>query len=718
VYSGSAGDQRAGHCYNPTPQQEAEMTPIKKRSLFMILFALMLLACQVSGIATPPVMPTSTPAATMTGEVQTYINAESGIRVHYPRGWNTQAPNQGDQALTGFVSPDQTVFSYLYAFPAQANDTPESALADLSSSALAGLTEVQIISDAAMDRVDGIPAWSRVVAAKSNGTEIKINLTTAIYGTRMFFLLSFGSPSAYDFYAIDLTALLNGMVFEAPVVNGVNRNEALFLAGGESTNPREYDPATLHSSGDKLTFSGLVSFGPQLNLVPELAESWEVSPDGTVYTFHLRPNARFHDGRAVVAQDVIYSWERAANPDTQSDTVLTYLGDILGVKEMNNGSADTISGLKALDDGTLQVTIDAAKPYFLFKLTMPVAFVLDQKNIESGAEWYRTPNGTGPYKLTRWDSFQLMVYDANQDFYLGAPSIPQIVVELYSGIGIRLYESGEIDMTGVYYSDVARVLDPADPLHSDLYSGVSLCTDYVVFDVSQPPFDDVKVRQAFSMAFDRQKYIDVVNNGVGILAKGPFPPALPGYNLDLEGLTYDPEQARQLLAESEYGGTQGLPPIIFTDAGIGNTAGASVAAMAQMWQQNLNVTITVENLEPDKYYDLLYSGQHGQLFSGGWCADYPDPENFADVLFNTGAQQNIGNYSNAELDTILEQARLEQDVNKRMQLYQQAEKIIVQDAPALFIMHSVSYELVKPNVKGFVLTPITIPLERYLWLQP
>ena len=226
---------------------------------------------------------------------------------------------------------------------------------------------------------------------------------------------------------------------------------------------------------------------------------------------------------------------------------------------MHAGTADHISGLKALDDHTLQVTIDAAKPYFLFKLTMPVAFVLDQKNVESGSEWYRTPNGTGPYKLTRWDSFQLMVYDANPDFYLGAPSIPQIVVELYSGVGIRLYESGEIDMTGIYSSDVARVLDPADPLHPDLYSGVSLCTDYVVFDVTQPPFDDVKVRQAFSMAFDRQKYIDVVNNGVGILAKGPYPPALPGYNLNLQGLPYDPEQARQLLAESKYGGPQGLP---------------------------------------------------------------------------------------------------------------------------------------------------------------
>ena len=684
----------------------------------LMVSTFLLLACQVSGVPTPTAGPANGSTATATVELLTYVNQESGVRVHYPRGWNTQAPAQGDQALTGFVSPDQTVFSYLYVFPAQASDTPESAIADLSSSALTGLTDVQITSDAALSRADGNPAWSRVVTAKSNGTELKINMTTILYGTRLFFVMTFGTPSAYDLYTNDVAALLNGMAFEEPVVNGVNRSQALFLSGGESTNPRDYDPATQHSSGDKLVFSGLVSFDTSLKLAPELAEARDISADGTVYTFHLRTNAKFHDGRPVVAQDVIYSWERADNPATQSDTVLTYLGDILGVAEMHNGTADHISGLKALDDHTLQVTIDAAKPYFLFKLTMPVAFVLDQRNVETGSEWYRTPNGTGPYKLTRWDNFQLMVYDANQDFYLGAPSIPQIVVKLYSGIDIRLFESGEIDMAGVYSSDVGRVLDPADPLHPDLYSGVSLCTDFVVFDVTQPPFDDVKVRQAFTIAFDRQKYIDVVNNGVGILAKGPYPPALPGYNLNLQGLPYDPGQARQLLAESKYGGPQGLPPIIFTDSGIGNTAGVSVAAMAQMWQQNLGVTITIENLEPDKYYDLLYSGQHGQLFSGGWCADYPDPENFADVLFHTGAQQNTGNYSNPALDAVLEQARLEQDVTKRIQLYQQAERIIVQDAPALFIMHEVSYELVRPNVKGFVLTPISIPLERYLWLQP
>ena len=121
-----------------------------------------------------------------------------------------------------------------------------------------------------------------------------------------------------------------------------------------------------------------------------------------------------------------------------------------------------------------------------------------------------------------------MVYQANPDFYLGAPSIPQIVVKLYTGVGIRLYETGDIDVTGVSAYDAQTVLDPANPMHPDLLSGVSLCTSYVTFDVSKPPFDDVKVRQAFSMAFDKQKYIDVVNNGVGILAKGAYPPALPG----------------------------------------------------------------------------------------------------------------------------------------------------------------------------------------------
>ena len=494
-------------------------------------------------------------------------------------------------------------------------------------------------------------------------------------------------------------------------------NQALVLEGSESSNLREYDPATTHGSGDKLVFSGLVSFDPKLQLTPDLAESWDVSADKTVYTFHLHANAKFHDGRAVTAQDVIYSWERAADPATQSDTVLTYLSDIVGVKDMNSGKASHISGLKAIDDHTLQVTIDAPKPYFILKLTYPTAFVVDKANVESGSDWVHHPNGTGPYKLTSWQSGQEIDYQAFDQFYLGRPGIPYVVIKLFSGNSQNLYETGDIDMTGVSLYSADRFLDPTEPLHADLHTSVDLCTGYMVFDTTRPPFDDVKVRQAFSMAFDRQKYIDIVMLGHALPAIGPFPPGLPGFNIDLKGLPFDPAQAKQLLASSKYGGPSGLPQIVFTDSGFGSYVSSDVSALAQMWKQYLGVTITIEKIEPNIYYDQIFSGHHGQIFAGGWCADYPDPENFADVLFHTGSQQNNGGYSNPDLDKLLEAARVEQDITKRIQMYQQAEQMIVDDAPVLFTTHSLSYQLVRPYIKGYVQTPIDISLERYMWID-
>ena len=492
-------------------------------------------------------------------------------------------------------------------------------------------------------------------------------------------------------------------------------DQALVLAGGESTNPRQYDPHTTYGSGDKRIFSGLVALDPQLNLTPDLAESWDVSVDSKMYTFHLRQNAKFHNGKPVTAQDVLYSLERSASPELASDTALTYLGDIVGIHEYAQGQADHIAGLTVVDDHTIQITIDEPKPYFLLKLTYPTAFVLDKENVESGDEWYRQPNGTGPYRLIEWTRFERMVYEANPDFYLGEPSIPYIVINLYSGTSQQLYETGDIDIAGVY--SIERFTDSTEPLHNELRTGVSLCTSYVVFDATQPPFDDVNVRKAFSMAFNRQQYIDVVWNSHALPAIGLYPPGLPGFNISLKGLPYDPAQARELLKQSKYGGSEGLPPIVFTNAGTGTYVSGDVAALAQMWKQNLGVTITVENLEPNYYYDQIYSGNHGQLFDGGWCADYPDPENFADVLFHTGSGQNNGGYSNPQLDSILEAARVEPDVTKRIAMYQQAEQMLVDDAAALFTVHHLSYELVKPYVKGYVLTPIDIPIERYMWLE-
>jgi oligopeptide transport system substrate-binding protein len=496
---------------------------------------------------------------------------------------------------------------------------------------------------------------------------------------------------------------------------GIPRNQALVLQSGESNNPRSYDPAT--SGGDDMIFSGLVSFNPQMQVTPDLAQSWDISPDGTVYTFRLRPSARFHSGRAVSTQDVIYSWERAADPATNSNMVLTYMGDISGLREMREGKAKHISGLKAIDEHTLQVTIDAPKPYFLMKLTYGVADLVDKANVESGTDWYRTPNGTGPYKLTRWESSKVQIYERYADYYLPPPAVKYIIVRLYAGSGIRLYETGDIDLTGISSYDVDRLRSPSEPLHSDLVEGVGMCTSYVAFDVKQAPFDDPKVRRAFAVAVDKQAYVDRAVHGAAIPAHGLYPPALAGYNQNLKGLDYDPALARKLLSESRYGSADKLPPVVFTTNGFGSSVSPGVAALADMWKQNLGVQIVIQNVEPDRAADEMQAGRHGQLYISNWCADYPDPENVADVLFHSGTENNFGHYSNATLDVLLEKARVERDVKTRTGMYGQAEELIVADAPAIFLAHRFSFILVKPYVKGYTLSPISIPVWRYLSLD-
>lgn len=665
-----------------------------------------------------PPFPTATAYTPVQSDDSIFFDAQLGLRYTPPTDWTLQAADEGSGILTMLLNYNLGLSSMLVTVPLAEDKSLEESIPDLQQMILSGLADIQVEpAYAGPTLAQNRPSWIAIAsAATSDGNQLKIHSLHFELSGLAVMLVSFGSPDSIDGALPELDAMGSGFSFESPTINGIQRSQGLFLSGGESTNPREYDPATTHSSGDKLIFGGLVALNPLMQIIPDLAEKWSVK-DGVTYTFTLRANARFHNGRPLTADDVAYSWERAADPTTNSDTVLTYLGDIVGVREKHAGTASTISGLKVIDSHTLQVTIDEPKPYFLLKLTYPTAFILDRYNVESGEEWYRTPNGTGPYRLIRWDSFAMMIYERNPYYHLEPPAIPYVVSQLYSGVGIRLYESNSIDITGVGSYSIDRVLDPNDPLHKEMISGVTLCTSYDLFDVSQPPFDDPKVRQAFVMAFDSQKYIDVLLPNVAIPARGLYPPGLPGYNTELKSLPYDPEAARKLLAESKYGGPEGLPPVIFTTSGLGSNIDADVAAKAQMWQQNLGVTIQVENLEPDKYFDLISQGYHGQIFTGGWCADYPDPENFADVLFHTGTEMNSGNYSNPELDAILEQARTEKDIQHRIQLYQQAEQIIVNDAPALFVSHGLGYILVKPHIQNYVFTPIDIALERYLWID-
>lgn len=700
--------------------------------ILLLLFLLALSACmpQVTAPTAPnqalPGTPTSAaptrayaptfPTATMhpvpKPAAGRYTNPDVGLSLTYPASWEAVA-GERDGDLAWFYPAERDVLVLVYTSAKPAKQTVKEAASLAHANALAGLQNIQLISAQAETLSDGQALWNSEYQAERNGDTLYFILTSTIHNRQLVTVLQYGFPESIEQRRQALSKVVQSIKLTVPLHYGIPEDQALLELGGESDNPRDYDPA--HSGGGSLIYSGLVTFTPAMVLAPDLAESWDISADGTRYTFHLHPNARFHNGRPVTAADVIYSWDRAADPATDSTSVLTYLGDIVGVAARHDGSAATIAGLRAIDDHTLEVQIDAAKPYFLMKLTFITTFIVDREAISTGPEWYHTPNGTGPYRLIRWEPGTVRIYQRYQDFYGQLPSIPYVIEQLFAGTALRMYETGDLDVTGIGGFALDRARDPQGPWYGQLREGVSMCTSYIGLDSHQPPFDDPQVRQAFALAVDRSRLADLAQGSL-IPAQGLYPPALPGYRADLRGQRFDPQTARTLLDQSRYGG-QPLPPITFTASGYGSDISGNQAALAEMWQQHLGVTIRFENLEPSRWDEAMHAGRHGQLFSYNWCADYPDPENFADVLFHSGAQQNLGGYSNSMLDTLLEQARIEPDVSQRLAMYQQAEQLLVDDTAAIFLGHSRYFVLIQPRIAGYVLTPIGVPIDRYLSIQ-
>jgi len=483
--------------------------------------------------------------------------------------------------------------------------------------------------------------------------------------------------------------------------------------------PITLDPALAGDAGSATyiveIFGGLVTLDRNLKVVPDIAESWTVSPDGTVYTFKLRRNAQFHDGRPVTAADFKYSLDRTAKlGQTASATADAYLGDIVGARDVTRGRADSISGVKVIDDSTLEITIDAPKAYFLAKLTYPTAFVVDKQQVESNPRnWTRKPNGTGPYKMAEWRLNERIILQANERYHLGAPSVKRVLYILAGGSTLTQYENDELDLAGISVNDIERVSSPRDPLNAEYKNGPELSISYIGFNTKVPPFDDPKVRQAFAMSIDREQIARVVLKNMLPVANSIMMPGLPGYNANAKALPYNPERAKQLLAESKYKDARGLGQITITEIGGGAQAGVTTQAILEMWRTNLGVEVAISQSEPASFFDDLDRGRL-QMFDIGWIMDYPDPEDIIDLLFYSRSRQNNTGYSNPQVDALIEQARVEQDVTKRLQLYQQAEQLIIQDAPWIPLFFGRSHFVVKPYVKGFEPLPSVIPMLRYL----
>ncbi len=484
------------------------------------------------------------------------------------------------------------------------------------------------------------------------------------------------------------------------------------------SDPPTFDPAlvtdTTSASIIVEIFSGLVTLNKDLEIIPDLAESWDISDDGKKYTFNLREGIKFSNGDPVKASDFKWAIERASNPDTGSLNAEVYLGDIVGVKEVieSGGSLTEVSGLKAIDDNTLEITIDEPKTYFLAKLTYPTAFVLSKDYIEKqGEDWIDNPVGTGPFILSEYQIGQTLKLKKNENYWAEKAKVDGIIMNLAGGVSMAMYENDEIDITGVGLADLERVKDPNDSLSKDLVNvPPQFSLNYIGFNVNMPPFDDVNFRKALSYAVDKEIIAEKIYSGLTKPSYSIIPPGFPGYSPSIKGIEFNEELAKEYLAKSKYSDPSTRPRIIVTIPGTGGSPGLDTEVISDMWKETLGIEVEIQQVEWATYLQDM-NRKRLQLWAGsGWQADYADPQDFIDVLFYSKSDVNHGNYSNPEVDKLILEARTEVDNNRRFLLYNQAEQMIVDEA-AIFPLwfDTDGYALVKPWVKGYEFTPIIVP---------
>jgi len=492
--------------------------------------------------------------------------------------------------------------------------------------------------------------------------------------------------------------------------------DALNIAGG-TEDPPTLDPAVATDNYSlfiiRELFSGLVTFDDDLNVVPDIAAAMpSVSADGKTYTFVLRRGVRFPDGQEVTSGDFKYSMERAADPKlagSQPPSALPaglYLNDIVGVNDKLQGKAQNISGITTPDPYTLVLTIDAPKAYFLAKLTSGPAFVVQKSNVEKGADWTENPQGTGPFRLEKWDHNQQMVLAANSEYYGGRPQLSRVNIWMGANAmgGLQQYEKRDntLDVTDVGIGNIERVTDRNNPMSKELQAVPDLSVTYLGFNVRQKPFDDPKIREALTRVIDRQKIARVMFESRVRQAQGFVPPDMADYQPPDVGQVYDVTRARQLIAESSYKDVKNLPRLRLYTAG-----GGLAPTLSEVFSQTLGLDVEVHNVEWSDYIQALDRGEY-PMYLLTWAADFPDPEAMLGSLFRSGSPANEMGYRNEDVDEALDQAAVETDPEKRMAMYAQVEARVLMDYPAVPLFHSVSYTLVKPYVQGLKVTPMGI----------
>lgn len=474
--------------------------------------------------------------------------------------------------------------------------------------------------------------------------------------------------------------------------------------------PSTLDPAKSTAIPESLVelqiFEGLTRLDAKDQPVPGVAEKWEVSPDGMKYVFNLRANAKWSNGEPVTARDFEFAWKRALSPEFASENayMLFPIKNAQAYNEKKVG-ADQV-GIKAVNDHTLEVTLEKPTAYFLGLAAFHAFYPVNQKNVTANADkWATDVNtliGNGPFKISNWAHSSKIEFVKN-DQYWDAAAVKLAKMEWpisdSQSTRLALIENNQVDMMVEPPVVEQDRLTQAGLLKISPYLGAY----YYVFNTQKAPFDNPKVRNAFALAITRENLVkNVVKGGkkpaYAWVAPGLVNPAT-GKDFREEGGNYaieDAALAKKILAEAGYPDGKGLPPITI----MFNTSEMhkSIAeAIQEMWKQNLGVNVTLTNQESKVFLESRSQGEF-QIARASWIGDYADPMTFMDVFKDSS---NDAKYSNLEYNRLVEQAQNTNDQKVRMQAMHNAEKILFNDAVLIPIYYTTQPFVAKPYVKGY-----------------
>ncbi|EKF18136.1 ABC transporter substrate-binding protein [Nitratireductor pacificus] len=472
----------------------------------------------------------------------------------------------------------------------------------------------------------------------------------------------------------------------------------------------------------KSLFDGLMDYVPgTTELRPEIAESYEISEDGTVFTFKLRDGVKFHNGRALTAGDVKYSIERTVNPKTQSPGA-GFFGSIKGFEEASAGNAEGLSGITAVDDHTIRFELSRPDATFLHVLALNFAHVVPKEEVEKhGADFGKNPVGSGAFRLAEWTLGQRLVFERFEDYWNpGVPKLDQIVFEVGQEpvVALLRLQNGEVDVPGDGIPPAKFIEVKDDPKFKELIiQGGQLHTGYVTMNVKMAPFDKVEVRKAVNMAINKDRILRIIN-GRAVAANQPLPPSMPGYAKDHEGYRYDPEAAKALLAEA------GLGDGFETELFVMNTD--PQPRIAQAIQQDLKAIGIEASIKSLAQANVIAAGgeedQAPMIWSGGmaWIADFPDPSNFYGPILGCGGAVkggwNWSWYCNEDLDAKATEADSMVDPAKageREAMWRDIYLKVMEDAPWAPIFNEERFTIRSERIGGddkLFVDPVHIPV--------